>query len=632
MSRPLTFLATVFVLVAFASPGWAQPACGSDTSSDPVTAMGKDIWLNGHCKSFLPCRLVLEQFHGCQAAEGFLSRLGAKEGQPLTEDQVADALARTTGTSTNMSACLWNFDAQGCKRYLGLGAGAGNNAVQAESAAPPATSFTEAKKRAMSQNAALVARQRVRDMDANAHTAVGVIERACQAGADKCRNTLESLVTPVIHAADELNANAEYLAHFPPHAPSSIEYAGRLGWTRQTGQWVFGGARKAGGNTTLGTYLLTADECRKLHERLDREIKAKPGQEPVELSFFKAECLPQLPDARTTVAAWQQRFIEAPAAVKAADASQQLPDRKAMENLSQWDGGLRQAEAAQKRAREEEMRRVVEQKRAEDEKLRVAEQTRRGQADVASPSRIDQSRVSTAGGRSNFGRSSCVAELRDEYIDARTRSAIQSNGQSYADNREKVVRYLDNLIAGAAANATNNVHLNSLKNSLAQSESQLKHDVLLRQRVSGGDLDTVNGRIAENKMLLCVYNWVLDDVTTTSNEIPRSGLQSGRRLSAQECEAMKQQVVATSVTSQHSITASQETVMFMTKTAIDMFDGGCQGVTAEERQRYQQAYAVAERNCNQVQSTNYRCVPRAHTSAGVTSTPRPAVQSTPERN
>lgn len=71
MRRSLTFLATVLVLFSFVSPSRAESTCGSDTSSDPVKAMGKDVWLNGYCKGFLPCRQVLAAFENCQAAEGF---------------------------------------------------------------------------------------------------------------------------------------------------------------------------------------------------------------------------------------------------------------------------------------------------------------------------------------------------------------------------------------------------------------------------------------------------------------------------------------------------------------------------------------------------------------------------------
>jgi len=320
MYRPLAFLAAL-VLLAFTGTGRADPACGSDASSDPVEAMGKEVWLDGYCRSFLPCRLVLEQFHGCQAAENFLSGLGAEQGTSLTESQVEDALVRSTGRTSGLSSCVASFDAQACKRYLGS-----DGQTSSEPATVAAGSAAEAARKPMSRDAAVLARQRIRDMDANAHTAFGMIERDCKAGAENCRNTLEQMVDPVVREADELNANPEYLAQLPAYSPGSVEYAGRLGWTRQNGQWAFGGTRAA--STTLGDYLLSLDECRRLRERLDQEIGANPAREPVELSLFEAECLPQMPDARAGVAGWRQGFKDEPAQAAAAEAPLPTADDK----------------------------------------------------------------------------------------------------------------------------------------------------------------------------------------------------------------------------------------------------------------------------------------------------------------
>lgn len=94
---------------------------------------------------------------------------------------------------------------------------------------------------------------------------------------------------------------------------------------------------------------------------------------------------------------------------------------------------------------------------------------------------------------------------------------------------------------------------------------------------------------------------------------------AGGRLSAQACEAMKQSVITARVPPNASITASQETVMFMTKTVLDMIAAGCpteSGVTPAqieaERKLRQQQYAAAESACNAVQSGGRRCVPQAH--------------------
>jgi hypothetical protein len=88
-----------------------------------------------------------------------------------------------------------------------------------------------------------------------------------------------------------------------------------------------------------------------------------------------------------------------------------------------------------------------------------------------------------------------------------------------------------------------------------------------------------------------------------------------------------------------SISASQESAMFMTKTVLDMIDGNGPtqpGVTpaqiAAERKLRQQKYAAAESACNAVQAGGRRCTPQVRTVARATSTPSAkasAVGSTP---
>ncbi|MDH6167674.1 hypothetical protein M2282_002824 [Variovorax boronicumulans] len=107
------------------------------------------------------------------------------------------------------------------------------------------------------------------------------------------------------------------------------------------------------------------------------------------------------------------------------------------------------------------------------------------------------------------------------------------------------------------------------------------------------------------------------------SSMPAGAAVSGGRLSSQACEAMKQSVIATRVPANASITASNETVMFMTRTALNMIAGNCPtepGVTpaqieAERRQRQQQ-YTAAESACNAVQSGDRRCGPRNHFGPG----------------
>ena len=85
---------------------------------------------------------------------------------------------------------------------------------------------------------------------------------------------------------------------------------------------------------------------------------------------------------------------------------------------------------------------------------------------------------------------------------------------------------------------------------------------------------------------------------------------------------MMQRSLATPAPSNASITASQETVMFMTKTVLDMIAGGCptDGATPAqiraERQERQQQYTAAENGCNAVQSGGRRCVAHNHFGLG----------------
>ncbi|MDA7415728.1 hypothetical protein PGB34_05070 [Xenophilus arseniciresistens] len=100
-----------------------------------------------------------------------------------------------------------------------------------------------------------------------------------------------------------------------------------------------------------------------------------------------------------------------------------------------------------------------------------------------------------------------------------------------------------------------------------------------------------------------------------------TGAAAGRLPSAQ-CEAMKRVVMGTRIPSNASVTASTETVMFMTGTVLDMIAGGCptDGTTPAqieaERKERQQQYKAAEDACNAVQSGGRRCVAANHFGPG----------------
>ncbi len=113
--------------------------------------------------------------------------------------------------------------------------------------------------------------------------------------------------------------------------------------------------------------------------------------------------------------------------------------------------------------------------------------------------------------------------------------------------------------------------------------------------------------------------------SVSAGAVNPAGLPAGGRLSSQACEALLQSVVATKLPPNASATAAMETVMFMTKTEMDMIDGGCPpnpGVTpaqvAAARRERQQQYTTAEQNCNQIQSGGRRCVSANHFGPGAT--------------
>ncbi|MET3465050.1 hypothetical protein [Variovorax atrisoli] len=111
-------------------------------------------------------------------------------------------------------------------------------------------------------------------------------------------------------------------------------------------------------------------------------------------------------------------------------------------------------------------------------------------------------------------------------------------------------------------------------------------------------------------------------------EASRQAARPGQALSAQECAAKERVVSTTRVPANASITASTETVMFMTKTALEMIAGGCR--TDGTESDYRKAYEGAEKACNAVQSGGRRCAPQLHSGAGGPSKP-PATPAAPSR-
>lgn len=320
----------ILTLFNFITPSYAEPACGSDTSTDPDVARGKDTWLNGHCNSFLPCKLALVHFQACQAVENFLTNLGAKEGVSLTEEQVEVALVKTKQGSV---------------------AGAAT------------------EKKPMSQNVALIERNRVSEMDSKAEA---LVQSNC--GAFGCDRLLESTVNPVIREVEALNSNPEYLAHMPKFAPiASVETAARFGWKKDGAFWVSSGVNSASNSTvntsTLKDYLLSVPECQKLHDKLDQDIKANPSKEPFNLSFFEGECVPQVASYAEEVKNWRVLLAANPTPpLQQTDVAEVIAPE-----LSQWNNNI-VAEENKRIADIEEKKRVEAERVAEQAAIQQKEQ------------------------------------------------------------------------------------------------------------------------------------------------------------------------------------------------------------------------------------------------------------------
>ncbi|MDQ8037198.1 MAG: hypothetical protein REI12_07230 [Pedobacter sp.] len=130
---------------------------------------------------------------------------------------------------------------------------------------------------------------------------------------------------------------------------------------------------------------------------------------------------------------------------------------------------------------------------------------------------------------------------------------------------------------------------------------------------------------------LCVWNARITQIT--GKALPAAAKLDASTQNAsmppKECVALQKKISGIVVPPDASITASQETVMFMARAVIDMIDGGCPGGTAEqrsaERKLRQQQYDAAERACNAVQAGGRHCVAQNYFEPGLA----PPVKQTP---
>jgi hypothetical protein len=344
----------------------------------------------------------------------------------------------------------------------GAGAGARSPATRPATTAPQTMSFHDF----------LEARRRVLNQDADAFAPLMKVISDCRVGGAQCKAFLQSTLTPVIAAADKLDANPDYAALVSqfekgPLDLKTVNYARLVGWRYEKGSWSFRGAAPAdtpsaqptsgvtapamtnpaartavsstaptaGAVTTLPEYLLTVPECQALGQRMDNEVRARPGQPPFDLNFFEAECLPQLPADQASVTRWRKGLsmgsLQADSALPigaagaragagggsagqaqlGGTAGSQAGDGRpgrgqsaatAVNELNAWDGETRETSAELERISLAEERERLRQEEAEEaeETERVAEEQREAQERAAATA---AARGSSAGRNAGSG-------------------------------------------------------------------------------------------------------------------------------------------------------------------------------------------------------------------------------------
>lgn len=381
--------------------------------------------------------------------------------------------------------------------------------------------------------------------------------------------------------------------------PSYAEWLRR--WETQ-----LAGVSKAG---TKGGAYVRPEDCERLSRQIDADLRARPREEPPSLSFFEVECAGDASGKYAgQVASWKQA----------------IASRKGAEALNQWDGGIRQAEVEQRKAKEEEeRRRVAAQKSAEAERQRLAAQSDMNSTKPA----VAQGATSSASRYSSV----CVRNGRklEQVMQRSGHKVYPSGGRFWL----KVKRFSIQSMAPCASQDPEAKRLmEGSQDELRQREKMCSEWNRGRGCEEWGEPEYQ----VENRAWYQVFEREAQAILSDPNgysadldgQVNRQAARQSGSMSTQECEARKQLVIATKVPPNASVTAAMETVMFMTKTVLDMIDGGCPtepGVTpaqvAAERKERQQQYATAEQNCNAVQSGGRRCVPQAHTAAAAVSKP-----------
>lgn len=347
-------------------------------------------------------------------------------------------------------------------------------------------------------------------------------------------------------------------------------------WLTRWETQLAGVSTKAG---TKGGAYVRPEDCERMSRQIDADLQARPKEEPASLSFFEVECAGDASGKYAgQVASWKQA----------------IATRKGAEALNQWDGGIRQAEAEQRKAKEEEERRVAAQKSAEDERQRVAVQgaTKPAAGPSANPSARSYSSV-------------CIRNY--EKVDRET-----NKYQSYPYNKLfflKVLRIKAQLLAPCPSE--------SIKGIQSMLESQERWCAKNACSEWGGPehaaLNKAWFQVFERETQAALSNPGGYSADLEAGESPRQPASAGADSAACEAavqKAERENAAAGARPPQGALAALQQ-VMWMTRNSKAAIDANCSnnGKYAAMRQKLQQAYNSAATNCRQLKSGGGECTP-----------------------
>jgi hypothetical protein len=331
--RRCMLLLCLALLPAWSPSALANPAnCDGDLDADRAEMLDLASGLNPLIDG------VVTIMRTCEKVKQFVSSLGVSKGTTaLSNQQVEQAVTGMGSGPGGASSCLWNFDAAACERYLGLAETTSFEVVDAPAAAEGQASSGKKPTSVMDAQAKLM-RSRLAERNSTIYTQISLSCRGDARGA--CAEASLPDIDALLREVEEMNANPDYNQYLPAYQADVVEYAQRLGWTRQEGRWVYDGAEQKPGKTHIAG--VTPEDCERLQLGITQELAANPKAEPPNLPFFEVECATL--DARygTAATAWRDQLTASavpPAPGPAADVpGQDAPEPlAAIDSLEEWN-------------------------------------------------------------------------------------------------------------------------------------------------------------------------------------------------------------------------------------------------------------------------------------------------------